>query len=384
VFDVYEEYETLRRMFLARLHDKSLTMVVEIEADVPRQLRVDGRKLRQILINLIGNAVKFTHEGGIILRIAVKDFAIDKPFLLHVEVEDSGVGIPAEEMDRLFVPFVQTSSGQNLQSGTGLGLSISHRYVSLMGGELTAVSTPTISTIFKFDVLVTAVNTPDTPSPPQPVAAGEIIGLAADQPEIRLLIAEDNDASRFALLDLLEDIGFVIHGVANGKEAVAEWARWQPHLIWMDTRMPIMSGREAVKKIRAESDGQNVIIIALTADALLDIEELAADGYNDCLFKPFQLDDLLRKIGQHLPVTYIHAAAVIPTTVPKRKITAVDLQGMPAEWVSEMHQAAMQGRAEQVLSLIDKIDETNFEMAQQLSYWVETFQFDEIAALTTA
>lgn len=381
MYDVYEEYETLRRMFSARLHEKSLTLAVEIEPDVPPQLRVDGRKLRQILINLIGNAIKFTHEGGIVLRMSVKDFAIDRPFQLHIEVEDSGVGIPAEEMDGLFMPFVQTSSGQNLQSGTGLGLSICYHYVDLMGGELTAVSTPNISTIFKFDVLVTAV---DTPSPPPAVAEYKIIGLAANQPEIRLLIAEDNDASRAALIDLLEDIGFAIHGVANGEEAVAEWARWRPHLIWMDTRMPIMMGREAVKKIRSQAGGENVVIIALTADALLDIEGLKTDGYDDYLFKPFQLDDLLQKIGQYLPVTYTYATAIMPTTAPEREITAVDLQKMAAEWISALHNAAMQGRAEHVLSLIDEIDETDIEMKQQLSCLVETFQFDAIVALTTA
>jgi len=304
-FDIYEQCATLQRMFSARLRNKPVSLLVEIAPDVPPRLQADGHKLRQILINLIGNAIKFTEEGDITLRITADTVVDNEPFILHLEVEDCGVGILPEEMDSLFVPFMQTSSGLNAQSGTGLGLSISHQYVKLMGGELTAVSQPNVSTIFKFNVVVTAVTTPSPP--PQIVPEEKIISLASDQSEIRLLVAEDNEANRVALVDLLERAGFAVHGVENGKEAVTEWACWRPHLIWMDMRMPIMDGRDAVKQIRSTPDGQDVIIIALTGDALLDIEELTADGYNDHLFKPFQLDDMLIKVEQHLSVTYTRA-----------------------------------------------------------------------------
>ncbi|MFQ5616070.1 MAG: ATP-binding protein, partial [Anaerolineales bacterium] len=245
-FDLYNLLDNLESMFSLRTQDKGLYLIVE-RGHLPRHIRTDEGKLRQVLINLLENAVKFTEAGGVTLRISdcglqIADLGLQIADLetnnqkskiknLKFEVSDTGPGIAPEEMETLFKPFVQTESGQKAQEGTGLGLAISREYVRLMGGDISVASAVGRGTTFSFDVPVepaTAADVFDTGR------FQHVIGLAPDQPTYRILVVEDHPESRILLVKLLQPLGFAVREAVNGQEGVNIAADWQPHLVFMD------------------------------------------------------------------------------------------------------------------------------------------------------
>ncbi len=217
---------------------------------------------------------------------------------LLFEVEDTGVGIAADEIANLFEPFVQTKSGSEAMEGTGLGLPISRKYVSLMGGKVTAKSELGKGSIFSFDVRVTLADHSQV-SAPKP--RRRVIGAAPGQQRFRILIAEDRDSNRTLLMKMLEPLGLDVKGVRNGAECVATWETWEPHLIWMDMRMPVMDGYEATRRIKATAKGQATVIIAITASAFeSDRKLILTEGCDDFVRKPFIEDEIFEKLEKHL------------------------------------------------------------------------------------
>ncbi len=240
-FDLRHMLNDLEEMFRLRATNKHLMLDFDLTSDLPRYLYADEGKLRQVIINLLGNAVKFTVAGGVALRAA---YHTDR---LSIEVEDSGPGLTAEELTLIFRPFVQVASSQTAHEGTGLGLSISYEFVRLMGGELRVSSVPDHGSVFSFDIPVTLSPADSVPTIPE---ARRVIGLEPNQPKYRLLIVDDRDTSRRLLVKLLAPLGFDVREAIDGREALAVWADWQPHLIWMDMRMPVMDGHEATRHIK--------------------------------------------------------------------------------------------------------------------------------------
>ena len=261
-FNLYRLLDNLEEMLGLRAKDKGLRLILDLEPSVPQSIRTDESKLRQVLINLVGNAIKFTEEGGVALRVGFRK--ADSDTRLIFEVEDSGPGIAAEEMKVLFDAFVQTASGQKQQEGTGLGLPISQQFVRLMGGELTASSEEGKGSVFRFDVRMGMAEAVEVPVE-QP--ARRVVGLEPGQPVYRILVVEDVFESRKLLLNLLGLVGFDARGAENGQEGIAVWEKWEPNLIWMDMRMPVMDGYEATRRIKATPKGQDTVIVALTASA---------------------------------------------------------------------------------------------------------------------
>ncbi|MFE4105377.1 hybrid sensor histidine kinase/response regulator [Almyronema epifaneia] len=282
-FDLYSLLDALETMLRVKADAQGLQLVFQRSPAVPHYVKTDEGKLRQVLINLIGNAIKFTAKGRVELKVEAnknapaKDFVSASPgeeaakaappnskfkvqnskllspasppapYCLHFEVTDTGPGIAPNELDQLFNPFVQTTTGQKSQQGTGLGLSISRSFVQLMGGDITVHSVLDQGSIFAFDIDVCLAETADV----QPRSQNRrIIGLAPDQPVYRLLIVEDRWENRQLLLRTLQPLGFEICEAVNGQEGLDLWTIWQPHLIWMDMRMPVMDGYEATRRIR--------------------------------------------------------------------------------------------------------------------------------------
>jgi len=282
-FDLHRLLDELEDMFHLKAREKKLQLSFERAPHVPRYIQTDMVKLRQVLINLLGNAVKFTETGSITLRVRqgegergregdeeTRRFRGKKspplpvspsPSLL-VSIEDTGPGIPPDELDTLFDPFAQAKT-HTTQEGTGLGLSISQRFVQLMGGKI-SVTSPAPSTnakeggpgaLFEFNIYYE----PAEVISERPVkVAPQIIGLETNQPDYRILIADDVEDNRRLLVNLLEPLGFKVREVVNGQEAVAAWAAWQPHLIWMDMRMPVMDGYEATRQIKNKDEGRGM------------------------------------------------------------------------------------------------------------------------------
>jgi PAS domain S-box-containing protein len=382
--DLYKLLDWVQQMFQMKAQSKGLQLLLELAPDLPQFIRTDESKLRQVLVNLVGNAVKFTHDGAIALRVKQVE---SQPLTLEFEVEDTGMGIATEDLTRLFQPFVQTESGQKAQEGTGLGLAISQKFVNLMGGEITVSSVVGMGTLFRFTI-VTAIAT----APPQLAATtqSKVVGLAPDQPTYRILIVEDKAENRQVLRELLVPVGFEVQEAVNGLAAIEICDRWQPHLIWMDIRMPVMDGYEATQRIRAASEQHQrpaPIIIAVTGSVFEEDRKVAIEmGCSDFVRKPFQVAIIFEKMAEFLGVRYRYAeddSISSETSQPLSigALTAADLSGMPIDWLNELRQAASRANTKQLLHLIAQMPPAQAQVATALTQLVNDFCFEEIVAL---
>jgi CheY-like chemotaxis protein len=291
--------DLIEEMLAIRAEGKGLQFTLERTADLPRYITTDDKKLRQILINLLGNAIKFTAAGNVILRVRL---AAASPPLIHFEVEDTGAGIAPEEMDTLFEAFVQTETGRQSQQGTGLGLPISKQFIELMGGALTVTSQIGKGTCFQFDI---PVQLSDASKVGGYTVTQRVISLEPNQQAYRILVVDDRWENRQLLLKLLQPIGFQVQAASNGQEAVERWRDWYPHLIWMDMRMPVMNGYEATQVIKSHLQGQATIIIALTASTLEEERAVVLSaGCDDFVRKPFAEAIIFETMAKYLGVRY--------------------------------------------------------------------------------
>lgn len=382
-FDLYSLVDSIAEMLRLKALSKGLQLMVERTANVPRYGIADEGKLRQILINLVGNAVKFTSQGKVILRVqGISDTMtpptnINAQSCLFFEVEDTGVGIRADELATLFQAFVQTNTGQQSHSGTGLGLAISRRFVQLMGGKITINSTPGQGTLVKFDIPIGIV--PQDQIPSQPLSR-QVIGIAPNQPHYRILVVEDQWANRKPLVKFLESLGLDVQEAENGQVAVACWEHWQPHLIWLDMRMPVMDGYETTKMIKSHPQGKTTVIIALTASAF-DEERTAilAAGCDDFVAKPFRTEVILEKMAQHLGIRYCYDDSAPPSSdVDTSVLTSEDFRVMPTNWITQLHQAAIQLNSKQIVQLIEQIPPEQTLLTKALTDLVNNFRCDVI------
>ncbi|WP_414552786.1 ATP-binding protein [Anabaena sp. CCY 0017] len=381
-FDLQYLLDTLQQMLCLKAKSKGLQLIFELASDLPQYIRTDESKLRQVLINLLGNAIKFTQAGSVILRVRRNTEEIVR---LLFEVEDTGPGIELTELERLFEPFVQTQTGKNSQEGTGLGLPISQKFVRLMGGEITATSKVEVGTIFQFHIRTQEVKADEVQTPK---SSRQVIALAAEQPKYRILIAEDKPEIRQILIKLLQPVGFDVREASNGQEAIALCNNWHPNLVWMDMRMPVMDGYEATKLIKTGSDSPPVVI-ALTGSAFEEDRIVAlSTGCDDFVRKPFRAEMIFEKMAEYLGVQYIYAteesklltqqqAAVLSTNELSQAIAQ-----MPREWVEQLHQAAIRVNAKQIGQLIKQIPPLQAALAKALTNLANDFSFEEIIKLT--
>ncbi|GAB4378969.1 MAG: hypothetical protein Kow00121_31960 [Elainellaceae cyanobacterium] len=327
--DLSELLQSVCETFKQQCNVKNIKLTLEINEDVPRSIWVDAQKLQQVLINLTGNAVKFTEQGEITLCVAVESTQNkmqqqDDSISLAFTIKDTGVGIAPDELDQIFDVFAQAAAGRQMTGGTGLGLSISQSLVRLMGGEITVQSTLGVGSTFQFVLPVQPVTGAIAQSTH---SSQKVLSLAPGQPTCCILVVDDQEANRMPLVRLLSQIGFEVKEAVSGEEAIALWQQWHPHLILMDLRMPGLSGWDATRRIRAEEMDEDVrqvkrvamgqapnacstwpvVIMALTAQALEGDRKLAlAAGCDDYISKPLSLELLLKKIAQHMDLTYIY------------------------------------------------------------------------------
>ncbi|MEH2044567.1 PAS domain S-box protein [Nostoc sp.] len=478
-FDLIRLLENLEEMLRFRATSKGLELFFEYTSHLPQYIQVDESKLRQVLLNLLGNAIKFTDTGRVTLRVGMgtRDWGAEElgsrgaeeqrriinPQLpmpndascfnggnlrnalapqcpmtpvaspvgdaarttdsvalasnrasgtsathwlpnaqsLTFEIQDTGRGIAPQEIDLLFEAFGQTETGRKSQQGTGLGLAISRKYVQLMGGDISVTSTIGEGSKFAFDIqigLAAASEIQIKQTRPQ------VISLAPAQSEYRILVVDDSTDSRLVLMKILTSIGFAVQEAINGIEAIALWQTWQPHLILMDMRMPIMDGYEATKviKTREETSTQNTesqipnwktIIIALTANAFEEQREaIIKAGCDDYINKPFREEELLEKLSEYLGVQYIYQEESYQLTNlkqqrPKSILTLTDLvtllSEMSPEWVKQVYTAAAQCSDDLILELIEQIPSENAVLQNFIKNLAHDFQFEKIMELTS-
>ncbi len=376
-FDLFQLLQMLEELFQPRIKAKQLYLQVTLDQTVPRYVVSDESKLRQILINLMGNALKFTERGGIAVRVRYMEISSR----LEFEVEDTGEGIDSTEQDQLFQPFMQTASGIRSQGGTGLGLAICQQYVELMGGSIRVQSQVFQGSTFTFDISVNRAAAIDIqPERPQ----YRVIGLEAGQPQYRILIADDQVENRELLSQLLAAVGFATQSAVDGETTIKMWDEWDPHLIWMDIRMPKMDGFAATRYIRALPKGQSTVIIALTASAFeYERSQMIAAGCNDSVSKPLQEYVIFEKIATFLPVRYIYESTtqtIESVQLSSDQVTSL-LAHQPYTWLQALQRASIQLDTELVQALISDLPDEFQTLKQLLTDWAEQYRFDRITDL---
>jgi signal transduction histidine kinase/DNA-binding NarL/FixJ family response regulator len=374
--DLFALAEELEDLFSLAARDKGLFLHVECAPDLPRTIHADAGKLRQVLINLLGNAFKFTQEGGVALRLGCAETA--GGVRLSCAVTDTGPGIAADELGRLGKAFVQAQAGRDAREGTGLGLAISSSFVQLMGGELTMTSVLGKGTTAIFHIPFKPAVATDLPAAP-----AHPVRLAPGQPIRRVLAVDDLAEGRQLLTRLLTPLGFEVREAANGREALELWESWKPDLIFMDMRMPVMDGREATRRIRALARGADTAIIALTASSLeSERQEILADGCDDFLPKPFQEDVLFDMLHRHLGVEFIYDDVV--HAAPAEAPEAARFARLPLALLARLRAALAQLDSDAVSSAIEEIHQIDAGLAGHLASLADDFEFAQIEALLPA
>jgi CheY-like chemotaxis protein len=305
------------------------------------------------------------------------------------------LGIAPHEISTLFDAFVQTSAGIRTAEGTGLGLAITQKFVQMLGGEIAVESVVGEGTTFRFNIKLTEVDSSEALMPHR----RRVVGLVPGQERYRILVVDDTKTNRLLLIKLLEPCGFEVREAANGLEGINIWESWQPHLIWIDTRMPVIGGVEAIKQIRAKEREREIggsfcpatIIITLTASLFEERRgEILAAGSNDFVRKPVSEEVIFEKIRQHLGVLYCYEDFPQVTTAPRESqglgkpdaFFIEELARLPITLVTELYEAANKLREDSVFELIERISETSVPLAIALRDLANDFHLDRIVHLT--
>jgi two-component system sensor histidine kinase/response regulator len=396
-FDLYHTLDKVTEMIRLRAEKKNLQLLFERTEDVPQFIKTDERKLRQILLNLLGNAVKFTDEGGVALRVrSEKNEGTtigNDCFRLHFEVEDSGPGIAAEDTVRIFEAFTQSQRGHDKNEGTGLGLTISRQFARHLGGDIKVNGVQGQGAVFEFTLLAKPATCSEMASQ---LAAGKVIGLKSGRGDVqsqpfRILVVDDHTQNRALLRLLLERVGFGVKTAENGRQAVDLWEKWRPQLIWMDMRMPVMDGYEATKMIRrAAADKQQSppVIIALTASAFKeDRDAVLSAGCDDFVRRPFRESEIINKLQEHLGVEFIYESfeTAFPRKYSSCGLSAQAFQSaiarLPEDTVNELINAIELSDMDRMTQTVAEIGVDHGTLGNELKELVDTFQFDRLLAI---
>lgn len=337
--------------------------------EVPRRVSLDQTRLQEILINLLGNAVKFTRNGEVSIEVQVKE----NPDRIHVSVRDTGPGIAEEEQADLFTPFKQTRAGNQSRQGTGLGLAISREYARLMGGDIWVHSLPGKGSTFSFEVCYEggdqAQATVETEQFELRLTPGQ---------QAHLLLVDDHSDNRRLLYELLAPLGFALSEAADGAEAIEALKQNHPDLVLMDLAMPIMDGFEATRRIRTELSAE-LPIIALTANAFEVTRAQALEaGVNAFVSKPFRRMELLLKICELLQFDYrLETTAPLPAAVPQIAAHG-PVEVPPAPW-REIFKVALDSLdPERIEEVLQEIRESHPDFYAKVEAWVQDFAFSDI------
>ncbi len=370
----------LEVMFRLRAAERGLDFMIEKSGDLPKYVCADEAKLRQALINLLGNSLKFTEKGSVRLR-ARSERSKSNDLRLVMEVSDTGPGISREEMECLFDPFEQGKAGQLAGTGTGLGLTISRRLARLMGGDLTAESQIGKGSTFRLEVQVEEGSPEKVASP---LEGRKVRALAQGQPHYRVLVVDDREDNRAVLSGILSPLGFEIQEASDGRETIEKNLEWNPQLILLDMNMPVMDGYAALRLLREK--GSAVPVIGISASAFEENRRaVLAAGADDFIGKPLREEDLLEKIKYVLGAQYEYgekSPLLSPSAPPlDEKALSSALAELPRKWLEQLAEAASKARLDRLILLIGQVEQQSPEAARQLRQLADGFRYADLIRL---
>ncbi len=316
-FSPAELTRDVAELFQTQARAKGLTLAVDVAADVPAAIVADPGRVRQILTNLVGNALKFTERGDVRVCVGVAE-KTDRDVRLRVDVRDTGVGISADALQRLFKPFSQADSSTTRRyGGTGLGLAICDRLARVMDGTILVTSATGVGSTFTLMLPATLAAADSV----RRTDASSVTAAWTMPPDVqvRALVVEDNPANQMVALAMLRRLGVRADYAADGHEAIVAVTRQPYDLVFMDCQMPGMDGYEATRQIRAREDGgARLPIVALTANVLSgERERCLAAGMDDALAKPVRLEELARAVARWVPaLAGLRTASPVPAPAP--------------------------------------------------------------------
>jgi CheY-like chemotaxis protein/anti-sigma regulatory factor (Ser/Thr protein kinase) len=362
-------------MMQLRAQQKGLELELDPASDFPNHIRGDESRLRQILVNLVSNSVKFTNKGNISIHLSVNKQT--PKHLLEIEVKDTGPGISAEDLQRVFHPFVQLS-GDSQQSGTGLGLSIVKQYVELMNGRIKVESEPGQGALFHVELPLHEADIGET-RPPTGNGFRQAIGLAPGQPSYRILIAEDQRDNQLLLSKLMNKIGMKVAFADNGEECIEKFKEWQPDLIWMDRRMPVIDGLEATRRIRQLSGGNKVKIVAVTASALQEQQEdISIAGMDDKIMKPYRANEIFDCMERLLGLKLHYSDEKNLEGTESASLTPAMLAEIGSELKTALRESVDSLDNRRINEVINLIGEKNHSLAQTLKILADNYDYPAI------
>lgn len=357
-----------------RAQEKGLLLQIDQSSKFPRYIKGDETRLRQVLLNLVGNAIKFTEQGSVTVHLTTQQ---NETKHLLIEIKDTGIGIKAQDQQRIFEPFVQVGD-TSLHKGTGLGLTITRQYVQLMGGNVSVESAPGKGSIFRVQIPL-QIAAENEVIKLTGVANGEVVGLAAGQPEWRILIVEDQKENQILLRQLMENVGFSVRLADDGVQGIKLFQSWHPHLIWMDRRMPVMDGMEATRRIRELPGGKDVKIIAVTASALLEERgEMLSNGIDDFVLKPYRFNEIYECLSRHLGVQYIYQDAREEKVVNETILSKQALSALPPSIREGLRSALTSLESETISAAIKQVASYDEALYRTLIHYVDDFNYPAI------
>jgi signal transduction histidine kinase/DNA-binding NarL/FixJ family response regulator len=387
-FSVSQLLSDLEIMFRPKLDAKGLQLHVVVEQGLPDCIKADRNRVNQVLINLVGNALKFTSHGRItvsardLTSAARPDDVRDGGLRLCFEVEDTGCGIVQEDLEKIFDSFEQSGAAGLRQGGTGLGLSICKHFATLMDGDITVTSTVGKGSRFAFRL---RVEEGDVLALPNATPTRRVRRIALDQIPHRVLVVDDRDTNRDLLCRILKELGFETREAVNGLEALAVFADWSPQIVLIDLVMPVMDGREAIRRIRALPGAHaGVTIVALTASTLDDERmQVLADGADAFLRKPFREEELLDEIAKHAGVKfeYDDADKVEPVLSGGTAETSAAIQELPAELLEKLQSVLLRGAIGEAKVLAEEVRKYNDGLANLIALRAREYRLNELQSL---
>ena len=379
-FDLYQLLDEVHDIFKIKAGKKGIEIIFELESEVPQFVRTDETKLRQVLVNLTGNVVKFTQDGSVKVQVNIIGESE-----LQFNIADTGPGIPPDDIDRLFDPFAQTQTGKDTQEGTGLGLSISEKFVNLMGGKISVDSQVGRGCIFRFYI---KVHKGEKHRIAKELPTHRVVGLEetdgdGSNKHYRILIVDDIHSNRKILSTLFAPLGLDVREAESGREALDVWKEWQPHLIWLDIRMPEMDGYEVIKQIKNAVPEDPPVIISISASAFEEDRQKALDaGFDGFVGKPFKESELLEEMKRHLHLRYVYEEDIQKDDSTgedqEQALSLETVKGLPSKWKTEMKQAIEHVDPDKMGILIADIRKRDETLAEAIQQRIDQFDYEKV------